>query len=604
MNLKANYVFTNYIRNWDTGLRKKVTHELFIKYWLEENERDNFELEVLDITAYTNLPVLSKIKFIERKYERYLKDLEIAINEKNEYKYEEKELNKSIGLDLKRLITLSHDAYTKCKIFYNEKSYACKVLDDKSYYTPNTFQELRDFYQDTAYGQEQLFAIYIKLLTKNYDVADVEKFEWPAIEKQNSIKRRVIKLFTIDGFSRLIEIFCAAIFRLVKPKIIVYESYFSNFNRLKILIKSRGKIQFANQNIYIEKLDSFDWELREEKFKNFEIEDDFDRYFLEILKVSFPKNFVENNCRYEKSIEEFSKRYENCDYIINESWIGSGIASGVVARAEKYGLKHIYNEHNFPCHFYLGNYNKYLIKNVNCFLSLGWSDASQKNHKKGSSLRNWKISRKKSEFEILYISGPPVINTPDYSGSCGGFGLGNARLKIDFVVNFFNKLDRNILKKIHYRGYPNLTFSSTSIEPKFTAHNIEYLIRFNLNHVASIDDFSTSTQALISRSKLVIVDYLSTSYIEALISGVPTIFFMIEDSYLIKEKFRNLFDELIIAQVCHVNYESAINFLFEHQDRIDEWWISPLTKNAVKNFLDATISIDDTSIDYFISLTH
>ena len=450
--MKLNFVFTNYEKNWIEKIENKITHELFLKYWNEENDGLNYKINLLNNHEYYNISIQENLDYVEKKYKKYLDEIRINLNKYNGTSYEIREFEKAVGLNLKRFITLAHDAYKKSEIFFDENLHVSRIINDKSLYTPNNFQELRDFYQDTAYGQEQLFAIYIKLFTKNFETARDDSFNWPKYNSSNSIWKKILRIFTIEGLSRIIELSIGCYFKIKIPKIIVYESYFSNLNRLKILLLTFGSIQFESSPISTIKTNYTDNEKRKKIFNDFSVNEKFDLYFRELLIVSFPKNYVELNKQFEILLEKFASKYKNSNYIINESWIGSGISSAAVARAEKYGLKHIYNEHNFPCHFFYGNYNEFLIKNVYRFVSLGWEDKKFKNVIKGSSLRKWKVRRRRPQFNILYVSGPPVINTPDYSGSYGGFGLRNAKSKIEFTVEFFKNLDKSILKKIHYRG--------------------------------------------------------------------------------------------------------------------------------------------------------
>ena len=70
------------------------------------------------------------------------------------------------------------------------------------------------------------------------------------------------------------------------------------------------------------------------------------------------------------------------------------------------------------------------------------------------------------------------------------------------------------------------------------------------------------------------INYLSTAYLESIIASVPTVFIWNKDTYLIQEKYKDIFNNFIKVEFCQTSPESATDFVNIIKDNPEEWWNS------------------------------
>jgi putative transferase (TIGR04331 family) len=96
----------------------------------------------------------------------------------------------------------------------------------------------------------------------------------------------------------------------------------------------------------------------------------------------------------------------------------------------------------------------------------------------------------------------------------------------------------------------------------------------------------------------VLIDYISTSFIESLLMEVPTIFFLDKESYYLKEEYSSFFDDLIDANICQTNPIEAANFVNEIFHDPNGWWNSITVQTAKENFISKNLNTNNNLIDY------
>jgi putative transferase (TIGR04331 family) len=111
-----------------------------------------------------------------------------------------------------------------------------------------------------------------------------------------------------------------------------------------------------------------------------------------------------------------------------------------------------------------------------------------------------------------------------------------------------------------------------------------------------------NSKVLISQSKLVIVNYLSTAYLEALISDVPTVFFWNKESYFLDDKYSDFYDLLISVGICQTDPVKAANFIDIIADCAEDWWLSDSVRKARNSFLSVNFGEPQKMVDYLIEL--
>ena len=309
---------------------------------------------------------------------------------------------------------------------------------------------------------------------------------------------------------------------------------------------------------------------------------------------------VENFSLSTHNFKKELKKYQNLKYIVSEGWLDSSSINLFRALAyEKSNIKTYYNEHNCFFHPYLGNMVDMEADLVDKYLTLGWSSGNHK-FKKLASLYSFKIPlSKKKKYKILYVSYPAEIYKSFYS-SCYGISGAGAVKHLTFVSNFFKIIPISTLKKFSYRAYPKDYFISA------TRFNKEYFLKEYLKNVNFVSSFKnkgqTCKEQMIS-SSLVIIDSISTAYLESLNMNIPTICFWDPNAMYLKDAHLNFFDELVEAKIIHTTPESAAKHLINIYENPTEWWNTSHTRDLKNKWLNKNFGNPENMIEYLLQLS-
>ena len=106
---------------------------------------------------------------------------------------------------------------------------------------------------------------------------------------------------------------------------------------------------------------------------------------------------------------------------------------------------------------------------------------------------------------------------------------------------------------------------------------------------------------LIARSQLVIVDYLSTAYLESLISNIPTIVFFDESVMILKKKHKIFFKTLINSGIFQTNPIEASKLVKKIHYNPLKWWNSQKVKKSREIFLQKNIGKPEIFINQILN---
>jgi len=521
--------------------------------------------------------------FVEKKYEKFIliltKKLNLAHGENQSVEY----WRKCLGIGFIRYITLAHQVYETCNVNINNDDYKLFVLKEKDFKIPNDFDESRKIFQHTDLGTEQLFSVYCRLYYKGELIEKrvTEKVKnIKTIKSKNVFNKKIRVLFSKDGIKKII--FKALLMFQVESNITAGSlgAYFSVGNNLSLFLKSKGKYGF----LYNEPKGSNDSGFYDKDGRALissldDKSDRFDAYLCACLKHDFPKLYLENYKKHCLSVDEYISRYKNIKYVISEAWIGSSSMSFILARMALKNIKHIYNEHNYISFPFIGEEINFSAKNSDVFISMGWDNKKIENLKKGSSLFDFYIPRAiNKSIDILYVASLPVYKKPQYTATYGESG-NNAIKYMEYMSELFDLIPDSLKRKVVYRDYPR---------EKVTDWNIPDLNNELKCHLKScgIDNHHYSSKKMMSKSRLVLVDYISTAYIEALVSNIPVIILFDKSRYYLLDEYENFFSELIEVGVVQLEPKSAAEFIIKIESAPQVWWFKEEVQKARLCFLD------------------
>ncbi|MFT4802833.1 MAG: putative transferase (TIGR04331 family) [Psychroserpens sp.] len=606
--MKSNFVVSVYKKNWIRGAKKLFIAEPYIHHVLEKNNKlKNYEsIEIASFLRKSREELIEDHEFIDHKYHKYIPLLVDRLNKLHNTNHDVFFWKKCLGLSFIRYITLFYDMFKVCETSFSTDKHECKILSEQSYHMPLEFNEQRDFFQCTAYGQEQLFSLYIRNFYPDCFVEVDDAFRWPDSssykkkEEENSIWQRFARV----TLKKIIIKFVRKFLNSRSPKIGVVQSFFSAKNFDDLLLKSKGLIQQIQIKADFSYESKPDWVKRELLSAANDDFDRFDQFFFSAIKYCFPKVFIEEFEQVYNYYETQFSKYKKMTHVVNESWIGGTYSAFAMAVIQKMGMKHIYNEHNFLSHHFLCNNHKYIFPLVDEFVSLGWYKENTPKLIKGGSLREWVEEEKYiKEHEILFVSGQPAVKPPEVSASYGDFGAFNAKSHLDFNYSFFQALEESTLSTVVYRGYPLDSLAVYYLDPHMFAYDQEYVLKEFLLKVKLIDNSSPSAKILMQKSKLIVIDYLSTSYIESMLANIPTIFFWNQDVYPLEKEYSDFYEILISVGICQTDSFNAAVFIENIKNDPAEWWEQTDVQEAKNKFLANNFGNINALKEYLIDKT-
>ena len=578
-NIKTNFIVSGSNAFWKSELNTcHVSNPLLkLKYNNYLNNLFN-KVEYFENTRKTGQDLKYDSDFVDLKYKKYIKILTERLNHIHHKNYSKFFWSKALSIGFLRQINILYDHFKIYEKYFDRKKHYVNILSNKDFDVPIDYEECRNIISDDLIGSEQVFSVYMNLFFKKN------------IDKRISHKSRVKKkkqTLANYFFLRILKI-KRFIISGRKSSVVtgILGSYFDKENKKRLIKSNKGKIDEIFIYPKTIKKDYLDNEMRntisfiEKEF------DRFDSFFFEAQKFLFPKFFLENFDRNEKHVLIKLKSYNKLKILLSENWIIEPINSLTLALAkENYGIIHINNEHNCISHIYQGRYLEYIVNLSDKFYNIGW-ETDNTNIVKSSSLYNFRIPKRKTKYDILFVSAP-IQYKMKYFSSFEVYSQENAVSTINFNNQFFESLGDELLRNIFYKKYPINYYVE---KEKF------YLKSFNKVNL-SLSNSKFNAFNFMSQSRLVIIDYVSTSYLESIISNIPTIVFYNKSSIRLKKEHNQFFNTLIDSGIFQTNPNDASELIRKIYRDPMNWWTSNKVQRGRKVFLDQNLGDPETFIN-------
>jgi len=596
--MKSNFVVSAYRDLWLPNARRLFAVDPYIAHVLEREKRlsDYDEVQVAPPSRVTRAEFLRDHEFVDRKFHQYSDLLAQRLDALHGSSHGDRFWKKALALSILRHVSFCYDLFTVCEKYLDPMSHDCRVLGQESYCIPVDFDEHRQIFQNTDLGQEQLFSVYCGLyyphefsiwVNGNHSVGPNSEPSPPTIRGllrrlgPRRAARRIVGLLRNLG--------------TCSPQVGIIACSFSQEHRERLVLESAGRIQTIPLPAMLRSTSAPRWDLRDQLVSDEPGFDRFDKFAFACLKHGMPKCFIEDFRIMYTCLNSHFNRYQNLRWVVCEWWIGQGLSALAMAVLQLQGIKHVYNEHNYLAHPFLGNNLKYIHPLVDEFITLGWENKSIPNLIRGASLFPWTEKEKSGkEHDLLFISSIPNTRVPEVNASYGESGARVVPAYLEMNRRFFKTLDESTLCTMVYRAYP------ASAARQALAWDQEYVLQEFLNRVKLIDDTDTSARLLMQRSRLTVVNYLSTSYLEALLADVPTIILWNEHAYLLEDRYEGFFDGLVAARICHTDPAEAARFVDQIKKDPESWWLSPTVRRARAAFLETNIGSPSVLVKHLV----
>ena len=99
------------------------------------------------------------------------------------------------------------------------------------------------------------------------------------------------------------------------------------------------------------------------------------------------------------------------------------------------------------------------------------------------------------------------------------------------------------------------------------------------------DDRSVNFITSLRNSKLFIVDHLTTTWLESLMIGVPTIIFVDKDDYDFTDEFKEIISMLHSVSIFHYSIEAAAKEVSSINCDVSSWWRDGRRSDMLENVL-------------------
>jgi putative transferase (TIGR04331 family) len=597
-----NFIVSDYRKLWIEGATCLYIVEPYVYFQLKKDGHisDYDDVIVAPYQRQSSSDLEKDNKFVQNKFDKYVNILSERLNKIHGTSHSMLFWKRALSLSLERYITFFHDLFESCELYFNIDKHDCNVLSEKSYYIPFDFDEQRNFFQHSNYGQEQIFSIYMHAFYPHALKIKDDQFK---TNLQNGSKKSLFLRLLTKDFSRVTvekikQKFLEKYYSHKTHKIGILGSLFSPKNFNILMTKSKGLIYPLEwqMGLFDDDIDFISADSRKYLSECQRDFDKFDRFFFASIEYCLPKMFVE----YFKKVENYYKNYfeksKDLTFVISEVWLSVNHLAIALAVLKENGVSHIYNEHNYFEHPWVGTliYREAELSDI--FVSLGWYSDKIPNLVQGGSLYEFNLNKKpKKRHSICYICCGALPKRPNYTASYGMIG-DNALKYIDFIRSFFANLTSETRSKILFRGYPR------SNSEGWLMYDLEFMLDPYLNQVKKIDDTSTSGKLLMLQSDLVIADYTATSYLEAMIMNIPTIFFWNPDTYYLSDDYSDFFESLISVGICQTDPIKAANFVETIKDNPEKWWRQESVQKAKDDFLLKNMGKPESMIDYLLGL--
>ena len=545
-----------------------------INFWIDDIQYVKNHLSVYEEINKKDIAQLSKYTF--EKYYEISKLISNSLNNIHKTNYDDYFWRKTFNYGLLILITDLHQHFNFLEKNYNPDTHISNILSENSFKISDTFEDQRIFLQSDL-GYEQIFSLYIRFKK--------EKFN----KEIRSVKKTKFDLF--NSFKRLIRNFQLRFSFKKNVKTIICNSYFEK-KYLNKITKEYNKIHaiFHDKIIFINSVDKKKRELIFQLNNDFK---DFDQFLIYSLEYLLPKIYLEGFKSASSATNRILNNFPKLQNIVSEGWITNTASSFLLAYSKNKGVNHYCNEHNSISHPFVGDFLKLSIDLSDVFLTFGWESPKIKIIK-SSSLYKFKLQENLNKNnQILFVAGPLGRNFPVYSsvyGSCGFF----SNYIIDFNEEFFMHMSKFSSNNIIFRNYPE--YKSRQIKLLNPIYKT-FITKYNLHEA----DLNTDCLTQMSQSKLIIIDYISTSFLEAIISNFPVIVCLTK-GYFLEEDFSDFFIDLKQCGIIQTDPLKLAIFINKIKDNPNEWWNSSKVQNARNKFISQNIDTSQTILDQIKNL--
>ena len=492
--------------------------------------------------------------------QKYLKILSSKLNTIHSENKSDEYWNLVLGYWLNIFISIVFDRYTVIKdAFHCHDISSVQFVDfEKDELTPN---DSVDFFKSMVSDDwnQHIFQSIIDFLG-----VKVEK----KIHKKKNVINKEIFIESKDKFNVIkyfLKIFNHNI--LMNNKIYFSKTYLPKFANIVLQLSFNNLPNFSLKRKISEY--NLDFHLRDKLHSaSHENQSEFERLLDQLIKFQIPKSFIEGYKEIKLS-NEYPKNprliFTSISHFIDDKfkiWAaemrGNGIPLVTIDHGG-FGMNLINESVNYQDQVsdYVFTWGKRNLNNKK-FISTGIQKTIGKH-----------TSHDKNGYCLLIEYG-----IPRYSYDLRSMVFGE--LFIDYLENqfiFYSSISDRVRNSFKLRLYPIDYGWNERAQWKKNFPEI------------NIVNSSESIEESVEHSRICVVSYNATTYLELFAQNIPTIIFWDEGLWETGVNGQNHLKKLEFVGVFHKNPVSAAGFINFHWDKIEDWWLSIPVQEAVNAFL-------------------
>ena len=404
------------------------------------------------------------------------------------------------------------------------------------------------------------------------------------IINKNKIQKKAKNIFCINEDEIKISIFEKILIYFLKKKIFKLKNIFLNiplnfFDKILIAYKFNSLcLSLPNQNFNFK--NKINQKLRNNLYKNFPVQNNFEKLIIEELQSIFPLSMIENYDFYKQRYSKLDLPNKPENIICYSGIWANNLISLYLAEKKKVSniilFQHgaLYGTSKFHFHQSFEE----MVSDV--YITWGWKE--KKNHLPIGPIN---IIKPKNKTEIiskilLVIPGEisPRIIASDFDRK--------SITDIYYDAAYLSKIIKNLKKY------------QTILRIKIVK-NFNIIKKFYLKNGA-IDKFSSiqSPKDRDTSKALVICLYETTFYYEMISTNTPVILLLSQKRYkLIKTNYKKKYQILLENNLLFLKKEKLAKFL--QKTDLKKWWLEKKTQNALVKFKSGFFKIENNKNVYF-----
>jgi len=530
---------------------------VFLGEWCRDLARkEASNSKILPFIWAGNVEVLKAINYCGNFFEIVLDRLTTVLNEYHKKDFSNYYYRIVLGNWLLCYVHVLYDRYLCIKTAKeNLGDFDTVVLDETLYVVPYNYLEFVDWISDDFYNL-QIFSQIINWLYPGFSSQKTSQTCFHH-SPQKSLKDIIQCLFL-----KTLSVFSDKQTTIVMP-------YFHReklFSFFKLFINSNGRLNF----------DDFKYEIVTKMQPNFgarkifEIfkssENEFEKLFWDLLPMNLPVIFFEDFESFRSQVQNLSLPESKCFFTSN------ALQTNDIFKfhyASCYGKTRMLNfqhgsgygvdEVNVP--------EEYERSISDCFLTWGWKKFKNDRPLSNNFYSNGKVS---SEGGVLFA----FNSYPRYIHRFATQAISSSTLKLmELAGIFINTLAPFI--GVTFRNHPKHSYG----------WNIEGRLKEIVRHPSwNLDKMKDDFWQALAKNRILVVNSLGTTLLEALASNKPTVFFFDPEINSVRENFKPFLKEFFDHKIFHTSAESAAKHVNQVFAEIEDWWENPSLQNVRMRF--------------------